>query len=615
MALPIDASSQLKLKDYGIYLFFKSGDVEIPIKNLSPTKERKQILETLVEVYEYKPLSLGFIDWNWDEEINVRIPSIDSTDEDEWLEFTLTKLNQRKIIYNPFTDDTFPWPCGVFLYEIHVGGHIFYGAFKIVPNNITQDQFREMSQFIEDELSGLTQNYHKITRQYPNQLQTIDSSQLSFLSWLGQSFSKLQTALRWIENENQMNIKRHYQVESHPGRIDQNSMKWENTFKGSIVGEHKFYNRKHTHNTNLPENQLVKYQVKEILQRIEQLNQLLLKEVNHFNEELSSRTQTINSLIIHLSKGKDPLVTQNDFQKLKNDLYGKELERDQTIKKLNQIVTSKQAVEQYKQQLQYSIQQPFWIKVDDTHPKVPAMVVQKGYVMFKRLWNEFFKEQQTLLTKQQEKLGEDVSLLHPTSKLYEYYAYLVVIKQLIEKGFQLEYDSLSHQLRRGFMHSQLQSGTTVILSDQESEIHLVYDKTVEHRAQEAIANKTYFFSKFSKKQPDIRIDLYRKQDDKLLYQSSIIVEVKYRPFQNIFSDAGNTKAMEQMNEYIGIKYYCPIRKDYFSRIREVLCFYPGNRNQPLSINTEAGKFIQLYPNREHTVGLEEINRIFDEWLR
>lgn len=613
MALPINSLSPLRIKDYGIQLFLKSGDKDVPIHTLSRTKQRQDILETIVEVYEYQELSIVFLDWHWNKDVTMTFPLVHVSDETENIELYLSKKQQHKHLYHPYQDAIFPWPCGTFIYEVVLDRKTFYGAIKIISHHFSQDQFKDITTFLEAELKGLTQNYYHEVQQLHHIQPLMQSSQLLLLSWLDNRFTQIITSLQWIENENQTNVKRHYQVESHPGHMDQNSMKWRNTFKGSILGETKFYNRKHTHNVNLRENQLVKYQAKQILQRIDHLHETLDSEAELFYKQLRRLEDTIRKLEAHLGQIKNPLVTTKDHQLQQNHLYGKKKDLESLLSRIAQMESLKDKVLHYKQRLQFKIQQLFWQQIDDIHPSIPSVTMQKGYVMFKKLWDEFF-DQTNAIDRGHNELTQ-IPLFHPTAKIYEYYAYILVIKQFIERGYNIEQDTLAEQLKLGHINSELQPGTTVILTNEESHIHIVYDEEVEHRAIEAINNQTFFFSKFSKKQPDIRVDLFHNLNEQKVYHSSIVIEVKYSPLRNIFSEDGNTKAMEQMNEYIGIKYYCPVRNEYFNRIREVLCFYPGHSTEALCKDTEAGKFIQLYPEKEKIVGLEAFNLILDKWMK
>ncbi len=572
MALPTKSSPLLHVKDMNVDLSFQSGQNQVPIHTLSPDKQRHHILETIVEVYEYKEWSMLLLDWSYGRQVNVRIPFPDP--DQDMLTLSLSRSEQRQHIFHPFQDDQFPWPCGTFVYEVDLEGQTYYGAIRIVPHHFSKDQFNDIATYLEQELDGLTMNYYKHVSQYISVDYVLPRDDLQFLQWLDESFVKLTRALKWIEQENQSNVKRHYQAESRPGRMDRHSVKWKSSFKGAVQGESKFYNRKQIQDFNLPENQMVKYRVKKLLQRMDAITASLQGDLS---EALNETTET----------------------------------RQNVGQKRQQIEERIQHVQKYAQKLRYQMRQPSWNGVEDTLPRIPSTTHSRGYISFHKLWheqNEWGSKQPYLQHQTQ------APLLHPTAKIYEYYTLLMVVKQFLENGYESKHDTIAHQLKKGYLHSGLQEGTTVILEKADQEIHIVYDQDVEYRSHAAIEKKTYFFSKFRKRKPDIRIDYYRKENGQPFYHSSVVIEVKYSPLRNIYSEYGHTKAAEQMNEYIGIKYYCPVRKEYLNRIHDVICVYPGNRFENTLLHTEDGKFLQFYPTEEGLVGGDELYDVLWKWL-
>jgi hypothetical protein len=577
MGLPINRSSIFVLKDYGLQLLFLCGSERIYVHKLSPDKKAHHIEETIIEIDEYRPLNMEFLDWNSNRQLIVKLPMNTENSKEKLRAFHYSKYNAFQTIFNPSIDEVYPWSCGVFLYEVVFEGLTFYGAIRVKPKNLSSTQYVHMHEFLEKELKGLTLDFQRNALQYRKQ--RIDHQQLRLMSWLNDRFSTMMSALGWIESDSGGRIARHYQVEHKPGHLDQRSMRWRNSFKGAVLGDRAFYNRKHFVDVNLPHNQFVKHQVKQILQAIVNLEKELEK-LHDTREQLLSVTKC-------------------------------------------------------KQMLQYKLEQPFWASIDDIHPRNPQRYMQKGFIVLKNIWNEFHEQINGGFYKSNERISS-IPLFQSTAKIYEYYSYILIIKQLIKSGFSLQSDSLSKQLEAGFIDSELQAGTTVILETDDLQVRVVYDEEVEKRSQEAIKKQTFFFSKFRKRKPDIRVDLYKKReqsspirastiagvqdassalDSNFVYMSSIVFEVKYRPLSNIYSEDGQTGAMDQMNEYIGIKYYCPIRKDYFNRIREVVCIYPGHTSMPICLNTEAGKFIQLYPqDEEMIVGELEIEQLLKGWI-
>jgi len=95
----------------------------------------------------------------------------------------------------------------------------------------------------------------------------------------------------------------------------------------------------------------------------------------------------------------------------------------------------------------------------------------------------------------------------------------------------------------------------------------------------------------------MRVDLYRLKDGQWHYDSSIILEVKYRPLRNIINldRQGDTQAMEQLNSYRSIGYKYPGGGYNYTPVKMIFCVYPGDNNKDILFPMRYGFMLQFYP--------------------
>ena len=169
----------------------------------------------------------------------------------------------------------------------------------------------------------------------------------------------------------------------------------------------------------------------------------------------------------------------------------------------------------------------------------------------------------------------------------------------------------------------LQDGTTVVLHRDDIKVHVAFNDLIETHPLIALSKGSNFYNGEDTKKPDIRLDCYVKEEEKYVYQSSIIIEVKYSPMYNIFQHVGNTKATEQMYKYWSIKFVEEQdgKRIYHRRaVYEVICVYPGSHMHSKKIESGCGVFLQLYPYKtkqgeEKLVGKHGMVQIFEKWLK
>jgi hypothetical protein len=141
-------------------------------------------------------------------------------------------------------------------------------------------------------------------------------------------------------------------------------------------------------------------------------------------------------------------------------------------------------------------------------------------------------------------------------------------------------------------------GAKVEFVNEQFKLKLIYNEIIEGSPQVALLKGSHFFSGDESKKPDVRLDLYNRKTGE--FCCAILFEVKYSPMFNIYQPVGNTKAMEQMYKYWGLKYVERIdgKLRYHRKpIQEVICLYPGSSIHRKIIEAGCGTYIQYFPKK------------------
>lgn len=206
-------------------------------------------------------------------------------------------------------------------------------------------------------------------------------------------------------------------------------------------------------------------------------------------------------------------------------------------------------------------------------------------------------------------------LLKPTPILYEYYCFLVVLHVLKSIDFKINQSQLIHQLETYFKNNTIQDGATVVLTNQTQKIAVVFNERIKSHYQ--LDEKSGFFSQDERRKPDIRLDLYENNQ----YQHSFIIEVKYRPFQNIFRNQPYyTDTMKQMDRYWLIKRKNEGNEYNYQPIKQIVCLFPSTDPHFGVAHSQVGLFIPLIPqineqNKITIIGEDLLKAELLKWLQ
>ncbi|MED0874695.1 hypothetical protein [Bacillus mobilis] len=566
------------------------------------------LVQCIYKVQELKPIRLHY---HYESPMNITFIWNKVYEGQKNIKESKYEINEKKqkvLIYeHGKTEFFYPWRCGLYHFEVNIEDKTYYGAFQVVPKNFFDDQFEMIQNYVKSILNELIldRGYYKKTFSALSDIE--DSSYLVLLRKLPQKMKKIKQIFKKIELGS--NFIHEYKWEEKERKA---------TRKGAIVAERKpyakKYNRKFIEQKNSKENAFLKFKAMQFnlyLLEAESFLRQTIEILERAKKKKSEEFQAVKTIIQTIERNGS--VTDREKQKYKNIHLLKEADLRKSSMKIQEYKILAHFVHESVEYFQTLMHSPFWREVSETGNMNSHNLPIPHQQLLQHL---------DLLPQYTDQSPSLLFVYKPTFLVYEYYAFFIVISMLEQIGFEA-INSIREQIQEHFYVDGLQDGTTVVLHRDDRRVHVAFNDLIETHPLIALSKGSNFYNGEDTKKPDIRLDCYLKEEGKYVYQSSIIIEVKYSPMYNIFQHVGNTKATEQMYKYWSIKYVEEQdgKRVYYRRaIYEVICVYPGSHMHSKKIESGCGVFLQLYPYKtkqgeEKLAGKHGMVQIFEKWLK
>lgn len=578
--------------------------------------DRRNMFNTIIEITEFLNVRLELVPLQEGVVVDVRWETLDKLDEEKsetHLEFRLTMEQPVAEVYTRDNEKEYPWCCGVYSYEVVYEGKVYYGAFEIIPKNVSKTQLQRIHEVINQHVSDLTLDFLRYKRSEGIQSDKNSHRVWDFLSWYQNKESMLFSAIEWIERMSDSSLVAKHRVEKQPRRLSGRSFRWACSPRGMLTQSSRYLNRRMVLNLDSEPNRLMKFYLNQLLRKLGAYVSSLRHAISELEVRVAESETDIQQLKAELERRKTIRgIAEEDLEGVHKVLSAKQYHHKSLSKRLQMRRNNEARARNSFQRLYAKLQTPFWSQIQEKLPKHPLSRLEQGYRTVYRIW----KEAQAL----NEGVGSHVRVpaAKPTPVLYEYYVFFTVIDVLMKMDCMLESESLSEQLERSFSEEGLLDGTKVtFVKERKYRVSVVYNEPIEISRNRALEKGGYFYSYRESRKPDIRIDCYRWTETMWRYDSSVVIEVKYRPFSWIYSEHGSTNTMQQMLDYRLIMYANGENSHYGDNpnpIRYVICVYPGDNKRKRLEFQDCGHFLQLYPEEDNIVGQTELMELLCSWL-
>lgn len=469
----------------------------------------------------------------------------------------------------------------------------YFTLVKVVPKQITEEQWETMKKDVQDTLEGLAQDLiRKNVTIDKDDSDTIPMDILRKIYVLKGEYNKLLHSMLLIREQPRLKISKKYSLvpAGKNSFVDAQSIRYRAKHPEST---NEIYTPKYYENHNIIENQwvvhIMSFVNKEmsnvamfIGQYIQQITKEIRKERRYINQHNQIRLETKEKSIVELKE------YLKFVKKMRNECKALLLEGW-----ANGIPTKKPA------------RIPHVLNLD---------------VRYKRLFKVYRMLQDNEYTIKQDSKYD--FYWKRTDKLYEIWGFIQFMKVL-------QKDKLGFKVTGGWIFDEkykekqinipfLEGGTTITYQKDDVTLKLVYDEVITSQVSKTSRENPLFVNSRHNR-PDARIDVYKKE----IYVGSLIVDYKYRPRQNVWksnavSDSYKNKTMKQLIDYRQNIESIYVFEDTSSieqrhRIRpvqEVWAVYPNHlSNEGTTIDPfdrYKVKLIGLSPNEETTELEEEL---------
>lgn len=211
----------------------------------------------------------------------------------------------------------------------------------------------------------------------------------------------------------------------------------------------------------------------------------------------------------------------------------------------------------------------------------------------------------------------------PTWQVFEYYVTVKIMEAIVLTNYGFDFTrGLEPEILEDIIERGIPQGSKFVLENEKYLINVVYDQLIPFYENEAETKNHDFYLMNDHRRPDIRVELYEKNETGPTCKGIVAVDAKHRKFSDIYSKEYPKDTQCQLDNYYQITY----RKHAKKRGRKnkqivdmVLCIFSGNRHDPpkheakytyIRLSPEIGEAGEII----HTRGFTEIFQEIDDWL-
>ena len=452
-----------------------------------------------------------------------------------------------------------------FSLHLKLSPHTTYtGQFIVTPNHVNLETIQNMRNCINDYAQGLSQN------EYIKKRMNLNHSTLLQLT------PRLQNALRYLKERPLTSFSKQY---THSKTNKKTSSKSERYALQKVPHPKLPYytlENQLTHDTD--ENRYFKHLLLSLNHKLslitfEELTVMLQRENDLFHKQQQLEAHYHQS-INHYNASTTSYTTGKQVDTIL-------AEREQLMQRIKQKQKQQQQLHALKSEL-YQLLHHSYLSSLKPSTKVPKQVLHHpAYLDL---------HQALAQTATATHLNSLLPSSHQTTKLFEYYGYLLLFKLLQDHDFEYESGWYLEQVLYSkhattFRH---ESGYTAILRF-DTQLPRLFEARHRNQSQLVSINS-------NSTQPDLLIELY---DESKQFVRCLIVEMKFRQLRSLYSKETELDVFRQLSDYRMLQFYTPSceRTLTTEAVCEVIVLYPETSNSRYICDTDYHfKFIPINPS-------------------
>lgn len=493
----------------------------------------------------------------------------------------LSPSNDPITIYdtNNYTGALIP---GYYKIKVTTKAESFFTWLKILPKQITEEEWVILRDEVEEELNGLARDILYQRSGFNTNLESnLPINLLLKINSVLNTKSKWQTSINSIKNNPSFKINKEYKIvsKSKAKFIDSTSLKMDKIHQKS---EEHIHTRLNIISYETIENKKIVFTIKSIIKELNEIITSLDKWIL-FSKSNNNMTGKYNKL------NGTSLLDQSFIDAL-SELEEKRKQLKHILNDCKQFLDSQWVSSMKHENLRYNA---FY-----------SPIQKPDYRNIMKLYNILKTENYTY------ELNSNYAYYWKrTDQLYEIWGVLQLIKSLSSEivGYKITggwiYD-YNKSIRKTYEVPFLEKGTSIEFVNDDIQINLIYDEAISNHE-----NKSLLFTKMRNNRPDVRLDFFKSEE----YIGSIIIDFKYRPLYYIWNSQGDkTDVMQQLTSYKdGISSLHILSRTYpgmahrLKPVNEVWAVYPAHINNKLTKKPSHINLVELTPgyNKEELSNL------------
>lgn len=589
--------------------------------NYKDEKERKQTVsyvadrnhnfslreETLIIFREQIPLgvSFHFKDSFKQDDIEEAKLVFQSGSYDEYgkqeniiIPFTKEKIKN----YNLFdykNNQDFPWRLGIYFFEIYFLNDIYICPFTVLPIHFTEQQVKKIHFLLESQLENICYELVYTTMSTAKEDEFLKTkSYYDYAMRIINQENIIKNTLIQFGRKINGSIQTSYKKQFFQKKIDNKSLKF-SSMKNSQIE----FNKKKIISFDNSENRWIKHVLYTWKNDIINVVKLIINDLQKLNRELKIQDYELELAI------KRKKFVLNEWAASENSKKAtisnvKKIEEKKRISSLQIALLQRWSdkLQNIVNLLSYTLETSELNNLE-IGKKKPNLKLE----IYRTLTSLY--EYSHKIIHEENGSNQEVRVLKPTWKIFEYYVYFQVIQTIKNLGFEINKFS-TYQLEDLL---SISSGSGMNLENEEFSINIWYDRQINLKQEADRLNDNYYSTQNMR--PDIRIDLYQKEQNTHL--STLILEIKHKRFRSLYNSKFTTSVVDQLSKYRLIYYSNRnLKRRNSSVIDKVLCIYSFDESADVRIEGDPDTFIQLFPdmNSDLVIGQNELLEEIQSWM-
>ncbi|MDT3425283.1 hypothetical protein J2Z22_000799 [Paenibacillus forsythiae] len=515
------------------------------------------------------------------------------------LEISISHKGDKRYLFNHERNQTYPWRLGVYYLEVHYDEVIYASAILVSPIHLSSEQVQHMHMVLEQEIVGICYELVYTSRSTGNEYELLNSKMYyDYVLQLINEKDRLYASLTYLERNLHSEVRTEYVIKPYERKVDHKGLRWKEMRASAFD-----LNKRKALTVDLPANQWIKHVISSWMNELNQVEREIQSDckkqqfVIRNNEEEKMRNEERKRYWLNEKE-----VSKESKDSMRSITFRLDDEIKKAEKQLQVLTRWIDLLQNLYGRFGYVLSSTGLLEVSRARKK--PQLKDRSY----RIISDLYEQSRKTLVGES-KSNHIVQILKPTWKVYEQFVFFQVVEILRQNGFSMRNSYTIDDFR------EMPSGFRIELENEHLIVHVWYDKIIYMRGDALSRNDPFYSPRLI--QPDIRVDLYRKEEHSV-FLSTLVMDAKHRKYKALHNDNYSSNVYSQLSKYNTIFYRGEHTVVSYKRpvVDGVLCVYSRDREAPVKKEEYPFTFIQLFPeiDQDQITGFSELMGEISAWI-